>query len=41
MGKLIVENEISGYNVYGVQQMQYTVDGDSGMEEEDGATAAD
>ena len=32
MAKLIVENEISGYNVYGVQQMQYTVDGLSGQD---------
>lgn len=32
MGKLVVENAISGCVVYGVQQMQYTVDGMSGQD---------
>lgn len=40
MEKLIVENEISGYNVYGVQQMQYTVDGVSGQDYTEALTVA-
>ena len=40
MGKLIVENEINGYDVYGVRQMQYTVDGVSGQDYTAALTAA-
>ena len=36
MGSLVVANEISGCKVYGVQQMQYTVDG---LSEQDFAVA--
>lgn len=32
MGKLVVEHDISGCAVYGVQQVQYTVDGLSGQD---------
>ncbi len=40
MEKLVVENPISGLAVYGVQQVQYTVDGMSGQDFAAALTAA-
>lgn len=40
MGNLIVEEKISGFNVYGVRQVQYTVDGLSGRDYVAALTAA-